>query len=345
MRFASLVALVAGLAFLAMATPTQAQGLGSLETLRSKASFTGEDTAEIHRWLVAVVNAIVTNQDPDRRGMVSAREALVSEGRKDPTRSPAFLDAIGPDAVTVIKEGLNRAVGVESRVNLLMALAELRRVEAIPLLQSVLEKEPYPASRYWAAKGLALVADVVVEKTLPRIEAEVSETIGKAAETETSTPIMYQLFETLSRFDHQKTHEALADAVIKLVQRTSASDPLAVQIMDSAVKSLQKAYSREPQPEVKQRLLMAYATMCVWVMPPTADPALLPDINSALEQITGEKVGFSATDEPMIQKVTLLEWVERFVKDKRIAKRPTVPPSVESSVKDMMKEPAASGGM
>jgi hypothetical protein len=231
---------------------------------------------------------------------------------------------------------------VESRVNLLMAVAELRRVEAIPLLQTILEKEPYPASRYWAARGLALVAPVVIEKTLPRMEAEISDSIAKDLDTEASAAILYQLLDTLGQFDHQRAHEVLADGVVKLVQRTSAADPLASQIMEAAVKSLQKAYAYEPQPEVKQRLLMAYATMCVWVMPPTADPALMVDLNGALEQITGAKVGFNPQDDPVIQKVTLLEWVERFVRDKQIAKRPSMPPAVESFLKDM-KDPA--GGM
>jgi hypothetical protein len=334
MRRMTLVAVGMGLVLAAIVTPSHAQVVGTLEALRSKASLTGDDVAEVRRWLAAAVNTIVTNQDADRRGMVAARDAIMTEGRKDPSRSPAFLDAFGTEAVAAVQDGLKRVVGMEARVNLLMAVADLRRVEAIPLLQTSLEKERYQASRYWAARGLALVADVVVEKTLPRIEAEVSESISKDMETETSPVILYNLMDILGKFDHQKAHEALADAVVRLVQRTSASDPLSAQMMLSAVKSLQKAYIREPQPEVKQRLLTAYATMCAWIMPPTADPSLMPDLNASLEQITGEKVGFSITETPDIQKLMLLEWVERFVRDKRIPKRPTLPPAVEAAVKN-----------
>jgi hypothetical protein len=37
----------------------------------------------------------------------------------------------------------------------------------------------------------------------------------------------------------------------------------------------------------------------------------------------------------VIQKVTLLEWVERFVRNKQIPKRPAMPPAVEAVIKDM----------
>jgi len=345
MRRVALVAVLVGLAVLAPAVRSQAQQVtGTLEALRDKPAISDDERQQIRRWVAAVVNTLVTSQDADRRGMVAAREAIVTEGRKDATRSPAFLDAFGPEAVAAIKDGLSRAVGQDARVNLLMAAADLRRIEGIPLLQTAIEKEPYAASRYWAARGLAMVADDVVAKTLPRIEAEVAESIGRALESETSTVVLLQMFDTLGRFDHEKAHDVLADGATKLVQRSSASDSVAVQIMDGAVKALQRAYAREARPEIKQHILMAYATMCVWVMPPAADPALMSDLNASIEQITGEKVGFNPAEDPVLQKLSLLEWVERFVRDKRIPKRPAMPPAVESAVKELKASAAPAGG-
>jgi len=341
MKHAALMAVLIAAAVLVPAMRSQAEVSGTLETLRDKPTISDDERQQIRRWVAAVVNTLVTNQDADRRGMIQARDALLAEGRKDASRSPAFLDAFGPEAVAAIKDGLAKAVGQDARVSLLMVVAELRRIEGIPLLQTALEKEPYPASRYWAAKGLAQVADDVVAKSLPRIEAEIAESIAKVMDAETSPVILMQMFDALGRFDNDRVHDVLADCAAKLVQRFNDSDPVAVQIMDSAAKALQKAYAREPRPEIKQHILTAFATMCVWIMPPTGDPALMPDVNGALEQITGEKVGFNPSDDPAIQKLSLLEWVEKFVKDKRIPKRPALPPAVESAVKEIKDAGAA----
>jgi hypothetical protein len=76
--------------------------------------------------------------------------------------------------------------------------------------------------------------------------------------------------------------------------------------------------------------------MCAAIMPPTSEPSLMSDLNASLEMITGEKVGFVATDTPVMQKLALLEWVEKFVREKKIPKRPSLPPAVEQALKDIL---------
>jgi len=67
-------------------------------------------------------------------------------------------------------------------------------------------------------------------------------------------------------------------------------------------------------------------------MPPVGDPNLMPALNASLEQITNERVGFSAGFDPVMQKVALVEWIEWLVAHKQIAKRPKLPLAVEKAV-------------
>jgi hypothetical protein len=81
--------------------------------------------------------------------------------------------------------------------------------------------------------------------------------------------------------------------------------------------------------------------MCAWIMPPVADRNLMPLINASLSKITGAKVEFPDTDDPVAQKLALLEWVEKLLQDKKIAKRPTLPPAIENAVKQLKESGAA----
>jgi hypothetical protein len=123
--------------------------------------------------------------------------------------------------------------------------------------------------------------------------------------------------------------------VIKVAMTRSASDPVIAQALGTAIKALEKAYGREVRPEAKAQLMMGYATLCVWVMPPAADPNLLASLNASLEKLTGEKVGFNANEDGVMQKLALMEWVEKLVRIKRIPKRPALPPAIEAAVKEV----------
>lgn len=317
-----------------------AQPVGTLETLREKTAITDQDRQQIRTWATTLAENLVANKDPDRRGMVAARDAFIVEGRKE-GRSPAFYQAFSEEAIAALKAAEKKAVSQDARVNLFMAVAEIRRVEGIDVLRAAIEKDPYPAARYWAAKGLAQVADAVVERNTPRLELDIADSIAKVIDTETSPVTLYQLFDALGRFDHERAHDVLADAAAKVVLRVSAADPIASQVEDGIVRSLEKAYTREVRPEAKTRILSAFAIMCAAIMPPTAEASLMSDLNASLEKITGEKVGFVVTDDSVMQKVALLEWVEKFVKGKKIPKRPALPPAVEQAVKEISAGGAA----
>ncbi len=271
--------------------------------------------------------------------MVSARESIVLKAVRRPTGLAAFVQAFGEEAVTVLADADRRAVSPDARLNLVMTFAQLQRVEAVPFLCNALTKEPYPATRYWAAKGLAMAADAVAEKSLPRTESDMAEAAEKAFDMEMSpAEAAMWLLEMLGKFDHEKAHDVLADAMIKFVQHNSAGDPMAAQVMDQALApggSLVKAYNRETRADAKSHILMALATACVWVQPPTALANLMPDINASLEAITGEKVGFLVSDDPTMQKLALMEWAERLFRDKMIPKRPALPQAIEDAVKEM----------
>lgn len=338
------VAWLAMLMLLGLAARGLAEQPGSVDNLYDKASISQEDRDQIRRWIDSIVKTMVSNTDPDRRGMVAARNNLVVTGRPGPNRSPAFLQAFGEEAVAVLTANEKKAISQEARVNLMMALAEMRSTDAVALLRTALEKDPYEASRYWAAKGLLLVAPEIIRKVDPRKEAEIADSIEKVLETETSNLTLLQLFDTLGQFDHERAHDVLATAVMRVATRTSASDPIVAQIMDLAIKALEKAYAREVRPQAKTQELMAYATLCVWLIPPLADSRLMANLNASLEKITGEKVGFVATDDDVMQKLALLEWVEKLVKTKRIPKRPAMPPAVDEAVKELKESDTSAGG-
>jgi len=333
MRRAACLAVVAILA-MAARCPAQ-QPTGSVENLREKKSISDDDRQQIRQWLGTVVPDLVTGTDPDRRRMVAAREKILNEARRDVNRAAAFLDAFGEEAVNALKQAEKKAVSPEARLNLLMTVAKLQRLDAIPMLRTALEKDPYPASRYWAAKGLSMVADNVVEKVVPHLEQEMAESAAKAFDAETASITLWPLFEMLGKLDHERAHDVLADGVIKVVMQTSASDPVSARMFGEAIRSLERAYGREVRPEGKTRLLTAYATLCAWLMPPIADPGLLAGLNASLEKITGEGVGFPAVGGTVLQKLALLEWVEKLVREKRIPRRPSLPPAVEASVKEL----------
>jgi hypothetical protein len=333
MRRAVCLAVVAILAMAAQ-SPAQ-QPTGSVENLREKKTISDDDRQQMRQWLGTAVPDLVTGTDPDRRRMVAAREKILNEVRTDANRSPAFVDAMSEETVEALKQAEKKAVGPEARLNLMMTVAGLRRLEAVPMLRTALEKDPYPASRYWAAKGLAMVADVVVEKVVPHVEQDMADSAAKALDTETVGVALWPLFEMLGKFDHERAHDVLADGVVKVAMRLSASDPMADQMFSEAIRSLERAYGREVRPEGKARLLTAYATLCAWLMPPVADPSLMVGLNASLEKITGEGVGFPAAGGPVLQKLALLEWVEKLVRDKRISKRPSLPPAVEASIREL----------
>jgi hypothetical protein len=222
-----------------------------------------------------------------------------------------------------------------------MTVADLRRPEGVPLLVTALLKDPFAATRYWGAKGMDQVADVVVSRSLTNVQTDMVAAAEKAFASDMPAVQALPLLSMLGRVEVEKAHDVLADAVISFVQHNSAQDPVAAQVMDQVLSGLEKAYSREVRPESKARLLTAYATMCVWVMPPAAANNLMPDLNSTLERITGDRVGFLPSDDPVIQKLSLLEWVERFVRDKKIPKRPAMPPSIDQAAKDALESSAA----
>jgi hypothetical protein len=184
-----------------------------------------------------------------------------------------------------------------------------------------------------------LAADVIAQKSLPRLEQDMSEAAEKAFETDMPIVQATMLLEMLGKFEHEKAHDVLADSVVKFVQTHSAANPVAAQGMVQAVTSLERAYTREVRPEGKARILTAYAAMCIWVSPPPALASLMPDLNASLEKITGENVKFLSSDEPVMQKLALLEWVEKLVRDKKIPKRPAMPSVIEETVKDFMEAP------
>ena len=333
------VVLMALVGVLVLAGRAVAQPVGTLENLYGKATLTDQDIQQIRAWVTTMANNLATNNDADRRGMIAARDTIISAGRKE-GRSPAFYQAFGEEAINALKAAEKKAVGQDARVNLFTAVAELRRVEGIELLRTALEKDPYPAARYWAAKGLSMVADAVIEKNTPRLEADIADSIAKIIDAETSPVMLLWLFDALGRFDHEKAHDVLADAAAKAVTRVSAADPIASQVEDGIIRSLEKAYMREVRPEAKTRILSAFAVLCASILPPKkeSDPLLI-SLNAALEKITGEKVGFVATDDGVMQKLALLEWVEKFVREKKIPKRPSLPPAVEDALKDIVGGP------
>jgi hypothetical protein len=313
----------------------QSTGAG-LEGLRSKPSLTDADRAQLRQWLTQTVNAVATNTDADRRGQLVVLGEVRGGGQ-----SPAFRQVLAEELVNAVKNAEKRAVSQEARVNLFMAVAELKAPEGIPLLVAALEKDPYQASRYWAARGLDMAADAVAEKAVARLEQDMSAAAVKAFDTDLPSVSAYLLLSMLGKFDVEAAHDALADCVIKFVQRTPASDPIAAQAYIGAIATLKKAYAKEVRPEGKARVLTAVAYLCAWLMPPTADPSVMANLNAALKEITGEDVGYPVTADPVNEKLALMEWAEKLYRDKKIPKRPTLPAAVEDSVKELKGGAAA----
>jgi hypothetical protein len=181
------LALVAVLMLLVVGGRAMAQQGPGLEGMRSKTALADGDRAQLRQWLAATVNTVITNTDPDRRGMISARDAILSEARSSGGQSPAFRQVLAEELVAVVKEAEKRAVSQEARVNLFMVVAELKAPEGVPLLVAALEKDPYPASRYWAARGLDMTADGIAEKGNPRLEQEMSAAAAKAFDGDISS--------------------------------------------------------------------------------------------------------------------------------------------------------------
>jgi hypothetical protein len=329
------LALVAVLMLLVVGGRAMAQQGASLEGLRSKTALTEADRTELRRWLTQTVNTMITSADPDRRGMIAARDSILSEVRAAGSQSPALRQVMAEELVKVAKDAEKRAVSQEARVNLMMTVSELRAPEGVPFLAVALEKDPYPASRYWAARGLDLAADAIVEKVSVRLEQEMSAAANKAFDADIPYVEAVLLLEMLGKFDSEAAHDAMVDAVIKFVQRAPASDPIAAQAYIGAVASLKKAYAKEVRPEGKARVLTAYAWFCAWLMPPVADPSLMVALNASLEEITGEKVGYPTTADPVNEKLALMDWAEKLYRDKKIPKRPALPVVVEDAVKKL----------
>jgi len=326
-----IVLLVAAMAVVAPAGRAWAQG-GGLEDLYGKTTLGESDRQTMRGWLRPRVEALKASTDQELKRMVAARREIVAAGRVDPTRSATFAQAFGEEAMAALEAIDKQVLSQEARVNYIMTVAQLRRIEGIPLLLKAIRTDQYAASRYWAAKGLDLVSSVVVERVLPRLEEEIAAGAKKAFDTETNGLTLMYLFTALGRFDHEAAHDALALGAAGVSMRLKASDRMAARALVEAVRTLQRAYASEVRPEGKTRVLGALAVLCAWVMPPVGDPNLMPALNASLEQITNEGVGFSAGFDPVMQKVALVEWVEWLVAHKQIAKRPPLPPAVERAV-------------
>ena len=339
MKRALLAAMLVVLALAAVAPALElVPSTPSLDAIRDKAALTDADRKVVADWLALEVRAIVSNTDLDARGMVDAREKIIAEAGKG---SPAYQQAFGEAVAKALAGGEQAATHPGARVNLMMAAAQVQRLECVALLQKMLEKDPAQAVRYWAAAGLALVADGIVAKADAVTETGVSETIGRALDAETSPMVLQALYETLGKFDSAKAHDVLTESVGKVFMRASASDPIVAQMLAGVVRSLEKAYGHEVRPEAKPRVLMAYATLCAAIMLPVAEFGLMPALNASLEKITGDKVGFSASSDPVMQKMALLEWVEKFVREGKIPKRPALPSAVEAAVEALKDAGAA----
>jgi len=340
------------LALLVAAAPAAAEvAPGDLEEVRQKSTLTETDRSRIRAFVQRTVRAMLTNTDPDQQGMVRARRALLEEVRNSEISTEAYRRAFAEIALDVLQKADDKAVSQPARVNFVMTLAGLQVIESAPLLESVLAEDPYPASRYRAAKGLARLAPKIVQSGGPRMEGEVAESIDKALQQRQPIPVLMQLFEAVGAFDHPRAHDTLASGVVKVAGRLDASDPVARKMVLDVIPSLERAYAREVRPEAKKDLLLAYAALCTHVMPPldvSPPPAgysrLMTNLNASLEKITGEDVGFDSTDPLPLQQLSLLEWVERLVRTRQIPRRPEMPPAVEEAVRKRQSESGAEEG-
>jgi len=339
------------LALLVAASPAAAQAVPDLEEIRQKTGLTANDRSRIQAYVQQAVQAMVTNTDLDRHGIVAARQRLLEEVQNTENRTGAYRQAFVEEALPVLKKALEKAVSQSARANVVMTLAGLQTIEAVPLLQSVLADDPYPASRYWAAKGLASLAPKIRQRLEPRIERGIADTIGKALQKPQPTLVLMPLFDAVGTFDHERAHDVLADGLTRVAKDLDASDPVVRRLVSEANRSLERAYSREVRPDAKKELLLAYAALCAHIMPPVGaspPPAgygrLMADLNASLEKITGEDVGFESTDPLPLQQLSLLEWVERLARTKQIPRRPEMPAAVEEAVEEGWPGSGAAAG-
>ena len=332
MRRVSAFAIVVALALAGQVLAQQA----SLTDLRDKSPITTEDRQKIAAWLSGQMKRLVTPTGSDPSAMVSAREAILSEGRRDPAFSKDFTQAFGEEAIAALTTAEKQSLSADARLNVVMAVAGLGRTDGIGLLQKVLTGDPYPATRYWAAKGLSDAAAAIRAEGLIRAEQEVARSIGAGLQNESDPMTLFYLFNTLGQFDHEEAHDVLAQGVTKMAVLVDGSDAAGTLALGEMIKAVEKAYTSDGRAEAKTRLLSAYAALCGAITPPLSDPMLMAALNASLEKITGESVGFKATDKPEMQKLALLEWVERLVRTKKIPARPALPPAVDRAVKEAM---------
>ncbi|MFO8014045.1 MAG: hypothetical protein R6X20_12160 [Phycisphaerae bacterium] len=333
---------VSVLALLVLPALAVAQVAPDLGEIRQKASLTESDRGRIRTYIQQTVRAMLTNTDPDRRGMVAARTNLLAEVQDAEGRTGPYRQAFAQEMLAVLKETGDQAVSQPARVNVVMIVAGLQVLDAAPMLQQALVGDPYPASRYWAAKGLATLAPKIVQRVVPSLEREIAVSIEKALQKPQPVMVLMPLFEALGTFDHEQAHDVLADGLIAKAGDLDMSDPLVQKMVSDVIGSLERAYSREVRPEAKKRLLLAYATLCTHIMPPPRVPDAPPpagygrvmaELNASLEKVTGEDVGFESTEPLPLQQLALLEWVERLARTKRIDARPKMPAEVEEAVK------------
>ncbi len=332
---------VAVLALLVWPALAGAQALPDLTDVREKSSLTANDRSRIQDFITTTVRAMLTNTDPDRRGMVAARNNLLAEVQSTEGRTEAYRRAFAEEAVKVLEKAADQAVSQPARVNYVMVLADLQSFDAAPLLQTALAEDPYAGSRYWAAKGLAKLAPKIVQRVVPSLEREIAASIEKALQKPQPVPVLIELFNALGTFDHDGAQDVLAAGVSDKAKDLAMSDPLAQKMVSDVVRLLERAYSREVRPEAKKRILLAYATLCTHILPPPPEPdtpppagysRLMTELNASLERITGEDVGFEATESLPLQQLALLEWVERLARTKRIDQRPDMPAAVDAAV-------------
>jgi hypothetical protein len=310
---------------------------GGLADCRSKSPISPEDRQKIASWLAGQCKKLVAPTEGDYTAMVTARAAILFDGHREASWSKDYIQAYGEEAIKALLATEQQSLGPEARLNVVMTLADLKRLEGIPMLEKVLTGDPYPATRYCAAKGLSGVAELVLQEGKVREQQDMTKAVASALQNESDPFVLLHLFDILTRFDHDGAHDALAEGATKAVLRLNARDPVGVQVLMLIVKGLEKAYTGDVRPEAKTRLLSAFAALCADIMPPVSDPTLMPALNATLVKITGEEVGFQPTETPVMQKLALMEWVEKLFKAKKIPSRPALPPAVEQ----MFKESAA----
>jgi len=325
-------ALLAIAVLLLLPVPVLAQVLPNLNEIRQRDSIGPGDEGTIRQFVEELARKMLTDTSEDRSGMISARQRLLSEALRPGVSTEAFRQAFARITVDVLKQNDKKAVSQAARVNLLMVAAQLGQLNAVPVLRSALENDPYSASRYWAARGLAMLAPKIVENVVPRLEAEIAESIQKALKPGVSPLVLEPLFEALGRFDHEQAHDVLAEGAVFLAQNTDPSDAVVERLWSNVIKSVARAYEHEVRPDAKQRLLYALAAMGTNLAPTPDGPRLGVELNAALMQLTGKEVGYSPRDSAVLQRLALMEWVEQLVRDNRITKRPPLPKAMEEAI-------------